>query len=218
LWNADKKVNWTNMGCAASTEKEEEYQVIVHVYERSNTGVLTGLFRAVTGCGLFHTGCEIRPVNSSEASSYEAPGVEYAFGPSNQPGTGVWEQIPKQLPSDREETGLFNKYKQELPLGVFRMKPQKLKKAISFLKREWHGQQYDPLTRNCNHFTNAVCLLFVGKEIPKWINKLAGVGNSVMQSMARGLSTANSPPLQITLDTYSKQSGVTLYTASESRM
>jgi hypothetical protein len=148
----------------------------------------------------------------TSTQQYQELSIEYAFGPSDKPGTGVWEQKPKTLPKDREETGLFNKYREELKMGSFKAIPHKLRKSIDDLKRQWPGQKYDPLTRNCNHFSDTVCKQFVGCEIPKWVNKLAGVGNKVMQSLAQGLAQASVPSVQVNVDTHSGIGRVNVYT------
>jgi hypothetical protein len=51
----------------------------------------------------------------------------------------------------------------------------------------WLGDGYDLLTRNCNHFSAAMCEgLGVGRERPSYTNRLAGFG-SVLIGAARSL-------------------------------
>ena len=44
---------------------------------------------------------------------------------------------------------------------------------------DWHGTSYDLLKRNCNTFSNELCMLLTGKGAPKWINRAASVGSSL---------------------------------------
>ncbi|KAA1078954.1 hypothetical protein PGTUg99_013236 [Puccinia graminis f. sp. tritici] len=43
---------------------------------------------------------------------------------------------------------------------------------------DWHGTSYDLLKRNCNTFSDQLCILLTGKGAPKWINRAAAVGSS----------------------------------------
>jgi|EP01046_Picozoa_sp_COSAG06_P047198 hypothetical protein len=58
---------------------------------------------------------------------------------------------------------------------------------LAELERVWLGDGYDLLTRNCNHFSAAMCEgLGVGRERPRYTNRLAGFG-SVLIGAARSL-------------------------------
>jgi len=41
------------------------------------------------------------------------------------------------------------------------------------------GREYDLLSKNCNHFTNELCLELTGRRAPGWLNRAAGVGVKV---------------------------------------
>nr|AAG40349.1 AT4g17486 [Arabidopsis thaliana] len=45
------------------------------------------------------------------------------------------------------------------------------------LSRKYNGDTYHLIAKNCNHFTEEVCLQLTGKPIPGWINRLARVGS-----------------------------------------
>jgi len=41
------------------------------------------------------------------------------------------------------------------------------------------GEGYNLLTRNCNHFTSALCEELVGRPAPGWLNRAASIGVAV---------------------------------------
>lgn len=44
------------------------------------------------------------------------------------------------------------------------------------LSGKYHGDTYHLISKNCNHFTDEVCLRLTGKHIPGWVNRLAKLG------------------------------------------
>lgn len=60
-----------------------------------------------------------------------------------------------------------------IEMGVARLPSKELDRIVERFEAEWLGEGYDPLTRNCNHFSNAVCLKLVGAPIPEWVNRAA---------------------------------------------
>lgn len=52
---------------------------------------------------------------------------------------------------------------------------------------EWMGPKYDLLTRNCNHFTDAVCRMLTGSGIPTWINRSAMLGQHVLWAVPKSI-------------------------------
>ncbi|WRX17124.1 PPPDE peptidase domain - like 3 [Theobroma cacao] len=45
------------------------------------------------------------------------------------------------------------------------------------LSQKYHGDTYHLIAKNCNHFTDEVCLQLTGKPIPGWVNRLARLGS-----------------------------------------
>jgi hypothetical protein len=44
--------------------------------------------------------------------------------------------------------------------------------------------RYNLTSLNCNHFTDALCFALIEKHIPEWINRMAGIGASVLPKPA----------------------------------
>jgi len=47
------------------------------------------------------------------------------------------------------------------------------------LKVEFSSGSYDLVSKNCNHFSEAMCQRICSKSIPSWVNAAASVGNSL---------------------------------------
>ncbi|KAL2653786.1 hypothetical protein R1flu_021914 [Riccia fluitans] len=107
------------------------------------------------GLGIFHSGIEVH-------------GSEYAFGAHDFPTSGVFEVEPRSCPG-------FT-FRRSILLGTTDLSPQDFRSFIEAVADNYYGNSYHLLTKNCNHFTNDVCCLLTGKEVPGWVNRLAGIG------------------------------------------
>ena len=152
----------------ASGTKPAQFPVKLNVYNLAGGNMSDAIISAVAGGGLYHTGLEI-------------DGVEYAFGGGNGKGSGVWAQQPHKLPS------CFGgaTFKEAVHMGVSEPLTRKdLHVIMHQMAREWRMSQYNMLTRNCHHFTTALCArLGITAEPPEWINQLADKGASIGVSL-----------------------------------
>lgn len=108
------------------------------------------------GFGIFHTGIEVH-------------GMEYGFGAHEFSSSGVFEVEPRSCP------GFI--YRRTVWLGTTNMPPAEFRSFIEELSRKYHGDTYNLIAKNCNHFTNEVCMQLTGKPVPGWVNRLARIGS-----------------------------------------
>ncbi|KAL5551397.1 hypothetical protein UlMin_001573, partial [Ulmus minor] len=108
------------------------------------------------GFGIFHSGIE-------------AHGMEYGFGAHEYPSSGVFEVEPKNCP------GFI--FRRSVLLGSIDMSRSEFRSLMEHLSAEYHGDTYHLIAKNCNHFSNEVCMRLTGKPIPGWVNRLARVGS-----------------------------------------
>ncbi|XP_008790840.1 deSI-like protein At4g17486 [Phoenix dactylifera] len=108
------------------------------------------------GLGIFHSGIEVH-------------GMEYGFGAHEYPTSGVFEVEPKSCPGFIFRRSVF--------LGTTDMSHSEFRLFIEHLAGRYHGDSYHLIAKNCNHFTDDVCIRLTGKRIPGWVNRLARLGS-----------------------------------------
>uniref|UniRef100_A0A0C9S5S8 TSA: Wollemia nobilis Ref_Wollemi_Transcript_18583_1184 transcribed RNA sequence n=1 Tax=Wollemia nobilis TaxID=56998 RepID=A0A0C9S5S8_9CONI len=108
------------------------------------------------GVGIFHSGIE-------------AFGMEYAFGAHDYPTSGVFEVEPKSCP------GFL--FRRSVSLGTIEMTSSEFRQFMEQMAGSYNGDSYHLIAKNCNHFTNDVCMQLTRKSIPGWVNRLARIGS-----------------------------------------
>lgn len=101
---------------------------------------------------------------------YPVHGLEYGFGAHEYPSSGVFEVEPRSCP------GFI--FRRSVLLGSTDMSRSELRSFMEHLSGKYHGDTYHLIAKNCNHFTDEVCMRLTGKPIPGWVNRLAKVGES----------------------------------------
>ncbi|THU73353.1 hypothetical protein C4D60_Mb04t21920 [Musa balbisiana] len=99
----------------------------------------------------------------------EVHGMEYGFGAHEYPTSGVFEVEPKSCP------GFI--FRRSVWLGTTDMSRSEFRLFIEDLAGKYHGDTYHLIIKNCNHFTDEVCMRLTGKPIPGWVNRLARLGS-----------------------------------------
>ncbi|KAK6237034.1 PPPDE peptidase domain - like 6 [Theobroma cacao] len=107
------------------------------------------------GLGIYHSGVQVH-------------GVEYGFGAHEHSTTGIFEVEPRQCPG-------FT-FRKSILIGRTDLGPKDVRAFMEKLAREYSGNTYHLITKNCNHFCNDVCIQLTGKPIPRWVNRLARLG------------------------------------------
>ncbi|XXG78570.1 hypothetical protein AAC387_Pa08g2493 [Persea americana] len=108
------------------------------------------------GIGIFHTGIEVY-------------GVEYAFGAHDYPSSGVFEVEPRQCPGFKFRKSIF--------MGTTILDPNQIREFMERHSVNYNGNTYHLIAKNCNHFCKDVCYKLTKRKIPKWVNRLAGIGS-----------------------------------------
>ncbi|KAK4427660.1 DeSI-like protein [Sesamum alatum] len=108
------------------------------------------------GCGIFHSGIE-------------AHGLEYGFGAHEYPSSGVFEVEPRSCP------GFI--FRRSILLGSTELSRSEFRSFMEYLSNKYHGDTYNLISKNCNHFTDEVSMRLTGKPIPGWVNRLARLGS-----------------------------------------
>nr|ABD65080.1 hypothetical protein 27.t00087 [Brassica oleracea] len=85
-------------------------------------------------------------------------GLEYCYGAHEYPTSGVYEVEPKNCP------GFI--FRRSVLLGTTTMSRSDFRSYMEKLSRKYHGDTYHLIAKNCNHFTEQVCLQLTGKPVP----------------------------------------------------
>ncbi|KAJ0048539.1 hypothetical protein Pint_15810 [Pistacia integerrima] len=118
------------------------------------------------GLGSYYTQPSGNPV---EELNSKAHGLEYGFGAHEYPTSGVFEVEPRSCP------GFI--FRRSVLLGSTNMSRSEFRSFMEQISGKYHGDTYHLIAKNCNHFTEEVCLQLTGKPIPGWVNRLARLGS-----------------------------------------
>ncbi|KAK9145985.1 hypothetical protein Sjap_005888 [Stephania japonica] len=72
-------------------------------------------------------------------------------------------------------------YRERLVLGKTNCSIFQVNQILRELSREWSGNSYDLLARNCNHFCDEFCERLGAPKLPGWVNRFANAGDTAME-------------------------------------
>mmetsp|Transcript_19863 Transcript_19863/g.62150 ORF Transcript_19863/g.62150 Transcript_19863/m.62150 type:complete len:312 (+) Transcript_19863:1300-2235(+) len=145
-------------------------RVLVRVYDLGTTFLLHPHNAISRSYGAFHTGVEVF-------------GREWSFGMAEDWRTGVTWCPPGKNPD--------HTFRETLAMGFTKCNFAEFTQILNEMKQEWRGSSYSLLTRNCHHFSDALCgRLGVGR-LPPWINDLAGVGDATATAFDKVYSSVS---------------------------
>ena len=143
-------------------KSNEKTKILLNVYDLSSNS-----FLSTVGLGIYHSGVEIN-------------GYEFSYS-----NAGITISTP----------GLFDQgqFREQIELGTFERDLYCLENIFVYLcEGDFRPGNYNIINNNCNHFTNTLSTMPVDKEMPPWINRIAGLGYALLP---RSVYTANKSQL-----------------------
>lgn len=147
-------------------------EVILNVYHLNTPSFQTSVLQTF-GIGFYHSGVEIN-------------GIEYTYGGNfTHTGTGVFTQNPLQVEGAP--------YKESFLMGVVK-DSKKIKETIDILKSQFKANEYNLISQNCNHFSEALVINLVGKRLPSYINRASRIGYYTSCILPKSIKNQNPIP------------------------
>ncbi|KAI7727699.1 hypothetical protein M8C21_021811 [Ambrosia artemisiifolia] len=145
-------------------------EVILHVYDITNTGSDNTNNTILHINRIFKDGIRLGGIFHSAVQVYGED--EWSFGFCEQ-GTGVFSCPAKMNP--------MYTYRESVILGKTSLSKSKVNQILRELSREWPGNCYDLLSKNCNHFCNDFCESLGVSKLPGWVNRFANAGDTAVE-------------------------------------
>lgn len=131
-----------------SSQTAVNERVFLNVYDLHPTNDGCCLYNL--GYGFYHSGVQIRD-------------QEFTFSQD-----GIIDMPPRTVPPEV-------RFRQTIEIGSFHGNADAVRRALSDLAEDFRPGSYHILKKNCNTFSNALCLKLAGASIPGYVNRLANI-------------------------------------------
>ncbi|XP_024982593.1 deSI-like protein At4g17486 isoform X2 [Cynara cardunculus var. scolymus] len=145
-------------------------EVMLHIYDVTNSGSDNTNNTIVQINKIFKDGIGLGGIFHSAVQVYGED--EWSFGFCEQ-GTGVFSCPARKNP--------MYTYRECIVLGKTDLSKYKVNQILRELSREWPGNCYDLLSKNCNHFCNELCERLDVPKLPGWVNRFANAGDTAVE-------------------------------------
>ncbi len=83
--------------------------------------------------------------------------------------SGIFRHEPQDAPGA--------KFRCSVSMGKLEGGTRAIDDAVYQLREEFGPNDYNILSRNCNHFSNAFCMALIDQPTPAWVNRVANIGS-----------------------------------------
>ena len=84
-------------------------------------------------------------------------------------------------------------YRTSIPMGTTCYPEAEVKRFMNLvMSKQWQGEEYDMLERNCCSFAEALCQYLVGRAVPDWVTRFPRVASKARQGVHHLVHVAES--------------------------
>ena len=76
------------------------------------------------------------------------------------------------------------RFRESLAVGETSLTSAEVEELLKRLSREYLGDRYHLLYRNCNHFCEDLCAQLTGRRPPSWVRRSANAGSALPEAHA----------------------------------
>ncbi|XP_071732631.1 uncharacterized protein [Rutidosis leptorrhynchoides] len=145
-------------------------EVMLHIYDVTNSDSEKTNNTIVQINKFFKDGIGLGGIFHSAVQVYGDD--EWSFGYCEE-GSGVFN-----CPSGKNP---MYTYRECIVLGKTNLTKSKFNQILRDISREWPGNCYNLLSKNCNHFCDELCEILGVSKLPGWVNRFANAGDTAVE-------------------------------------